>query len=142
MTLTDSKSGLTNSAVTFSVVFGIVNASSITVNTTPSAQTYTIGATALQVNVPTYTWLPTVSTVSWSYAIQSGPSFVTIVGTKINIDTSDVSKVGNYTVTIRTTETNSALLNEQTFTLQVKCVTAIAPTTLANVVYYLNDAAI
>ena len=83
-----------------------------------------------------------MSTVAWTYAVQSGPSFVTIVGTKINIETSDTSKVGNYTVTIRTTETNSALFDDQSFTLRVKCVTAITPTTLTDVIYYLNEDAI
>jgi len=85
LTLTDSKSSLTNNAITFDVVFGIINATNITVATAPTAQNYTIGATASQINVPTYTWYPTVSTVAWTYAVQSGPSFVTIVGTKINI---------------------------------------------------------
>ena len=69
LTLTDSKSGLTNSAIKFDVVFGIIDCTSITVDTAPTAQTYVIGTTASPFNVPTYTWYPTVSTVAWTYAV-------------------------------------------------------------------------
>ena len=50
---------------------------------------------------------------------------------------------GTYTITIRTTETNSGLTNDQSFTLLVKCVQSIAPTSaLADVLYYITDPAI
>lgn len=58
----------------------VKNATSITVATIPSNQTYLIGSTTLSVNLPTYTWYPTQSSTSFSYVLIGAPSFVTIAG--------------------------------------------------------------
>ena len=62
---------------------------------------------------------------------------------KIQIFTSTTSDTGTYTVSIKTTETNSGLTDTKNFSLLVKCVTAIAPSSsLTEVVYYITDPAI
>jgi len=50
------------------------------------------------------------------------------------------SNTGIYTISVKTTETNSGLSDTQSFTLVVTCVQAIAPTAaLADVLYYITD---
>lgn len=51
-------SALTNTAVTFTVIVKVMNATSITMATTPGSQVYFVGATMLQINPATYTWYP------------------------------------------------------------------------------------
>ena len=95
--------------------------------------------------MPTYTWFPTYSSTVFTYAITAGPSFVTIAGSpaKIQIFTSTPSNTGTYTVSVKTTETNSGLTDTKSFTLLVTCVTAIAPaSTPTDIVYYITDPAI
>ena len=97
------------------------------------------------VDLPKYTWYPTQSATVFTYAITAGPSFVTVGGspTKIQIFTSTPSDIGTYTVSIKTTETNSGLTDTRSFNLLVTCVSAIAPSSaLTDVVYYINDPAI
>jgi hypothetical protein len=105
---------------------------------------YTISDPVLLVNLPTYSWFPTQSHTLFSYAVVSGQTFVTIGGSpaKIQIQTSIASNTGTYTITIRTTETNSGLTNDQSFTLLVKCVKSIAASSLTDVLYFMSDAAI
>jgi hypothetical protein len=67
-----------------------MNATSITLDVSVDNQTYTVGDPALPVDLPIYTWYPTQSHVAWSYAVQTGPSFVTITSTpQISIQTTD-----------------------------------------------------
>jgi hypothetical protein len=70
---------------------------------------------------------------------------VTISGSplKISINTTSGADTGTYTVTIRTTETNSGLFENRSFNLLVKCVQSISSSsTLADVLYYITDPAI
>jgi hypothetical protein len=55
----DNESGLTNNSILFTIVIQIMNATSITMATTPTDQVYTVNNAALLVNLPTYTWFPT-----------------------------------------------------------------------------------
>ena len=122
-----------------------MNATSITISTTPGNQTYAINQATLLVDLPTYTWFPTQSSTAFTYAITSGPSFVTIAGSpaKIQIFTDTPSHIGTYSVSIETTETNSGLKDTKSFSLLVTCVSAIAPAAPLNeVIYYITDPAI
>jgi hypothetical protein len=122
-----------------------MNATSITMSTTPGNQTYAINQATLLVDLPTYTWFPTQSSTTFTYAITSGPSFVTIAGSpaKILIFTDTPSHIGTYSVSIETTETNSGLKDTKSFSLLVTCVSAIAPAAPLNeVIYYITDPAI
>lgn len=67
---------------------------------------------------------------------------MTIAGTNIEVYTTTGSDTGVHAVTIRATETNSGLTDDQSFTLTVKCVQSLAPQPIANVVYYLSETAI
>jgi hypothetical protein len=111
-----------------------MNATSITMSTTPGNQTYAINQATLLVDLPTYTWFPTQSSTTFTYAITSGPSFVTIAGSpaKIQIFTDTPSHIGTYSVSIETTETNSGLKDTKSFSLLVTCVSAIAPAETLN----------
>ena len=60
-------------------------ASSITLATTPADQVYTVGAAMLPVALPTYTWFPTQSHTSFTYAITAGPAFVTLAGSPLEL---------------------------------------------------------
>jgi hypothetical protein len=142
---TDSSSGLTKNTVTFSIVIRIMDATSITLNdgTVPSDQVYSINDSMLELDVPTYSWFPTQSPTVFTYSLTSGPSFVTISGSKIQIhstDPTDTGLTGLFTITILTTDTNSGLTNSQSFGLQVNCVTAITPSpALGTEAYYVTD---
>jgi hypothetical protein len=97
---------------------------------------------AMLVNLPTYNWYPTQSHTAFTYTKTAGPSFVTISGSplKIQIYTTAGIDTGYYTVTIRTTETNSGLSNDRSFSLLVKCVQSMVPsTTLVDVTYWITD---
>ena len=97
------------------------------------------------VDLPTYSWYPTQSATVFTYAITAGPSFVTIGGSpaKIQIFTSAPSDIGQYTVSVETTETNSGLTDTISFNLLVTCVQSFAPSSaLTDVVYYITDPAI
>jgi hypothetical protein len=85
LTATDPVNGLINNSVTFSVLVTIKDATSITNATIPANQTYLIGSTTLSVNLPTYTWYPTQSLTSFTYAVVGSPSFVTIAGSPFKI---------------------------------------------------------
>ena len=100
LTATDPVSGLVNNSVTFTVIVSIKNVTSITVATQPANQTYLIGSATLSVNLPTYTWFPTQSLTSFAYTLVGPPTFVTIVGSQIQINTSTYSHTGLYTITV------------------------------------------
>jgi hypothetical protein len=122
-----------------------MDATSITLNdgTSPGDQVYAINDSMLELDVPTYSWFPTQSPTVFTYSLTSGPSFVTISGSKIQIhstDPTDTGLTGLFTITILTTETNSGLTNSQSFGLQVNCVTAITPSpALGTEAYYVTD---
>lgn len=78
--LSDTKSDVTNNSVTFQVKIQIMDATSISMLTTPADQVYTINQATLLVDPPTYSWFPTQSATSFSYTIVSGPAFVTVGG--------------------------------------------------------------
>jgi len=80
-----------------------------------------VNAAMLLVSLPTYTWYPTQSHTVFTYQITAGPAFVTLGGSplKIQIYTTTGASTGNYSVTIKTTETNSGLNNSQSFNLLV-----------------------
>ena len=81
LTATDPVSGFSNNSVTFNVIIKVKNATSITVVTTPTNQTYLVGSAALLVSLPTYSWYPSQSIISFSYSLVGAPSFVTLTGT-------------------------------------------------------------
>jgi len=139
--VTDTQSDVTHSLVTFQIVIKIMNATSITVVTTPGSQIYTVSAPMLAINLPTYSWFPTQSHTVFTYSIVSGPGFVTLGGSpqQIQIYTTVAANTGTYTIQIKTTETNSGLFEIQSFSLLVKCVLSIAPSgLLTDVVYYIT----
>jgi hypothetical protein len=140
----DTVSTLADSTVTFTIVIRIMDATSITKVTSAGDQEYQVTASTLSVDLPTYSWFPTQSHTAFTYALTSAPSFVTIGGNlqKIRIQTNDGSKTGVYTITTRTTETNSGLTNDQSFSLLVKCVQTINPNNLNDVEYFITDNAI
>jgi hypothetical protein len=67
------------------MIIQIMNATSITNATMPANQTYLIGSATLSVDLPTYTWYPTQSLTSFTYALVGEPSFVTIAGSPLKI---------------------------------------------------------
>lgn len=81
----DSESGFTNSAILFTIIIKIMNATSITMATTPGNQVYTVNASTLFVDLPVYTWYPTQSHTIFTYSKIAGPSFVTIAGSPLKI---------------------------------------------------------
>ena len=96
-------------------------------------------------NLPTYTWYPTQSSTIFTYVLTSAPTFVTIAGSplKINVQTTNVSNYGSYTITIRTTETKSGLIDSKSFTLLVSCFTSLTPSiSMASVIYFVGDSTI
>ena len=62
---------------------------------------------------------------------------------KIQVQTSTYSNTGLYTITIKTTETNSGLTDTKSFTLLVTCVTAVTPSiSMAPITYFIGDTSI
>ena len=55
----DTESGLMNNSILFTIIIQIMNATSISMTTTPLSQVYTVNAATLEVSLPTYTWYPT-----------------------------------------------------------------------------------
>lgn len=117
VTATDSYSSLTNSDVTFNIVVVTADATSITIATAPNASyDYRVGDTKLVIPVPTYTHSPACSSVFYSYSMVVDPGFVTINGSNIEVYTTDGTSTGVYsTVTVRTTDSQSGLTDDQTF---------------------------
>jgi hypothetical protein len=88
------------------------DATAITPVTVLQNQSYLVGTAAIYINAPTYSWVPVDAYATFTYAfVGSPPSFVTLTSppVKIKVLTSDLTKLGAYPITIRTTETNSGL---------------------------------
>lgn len=79
-------------------------------------------------------------------SVNSGPAFVTIDSStqppRVKIQTAAYSDTGTYTIEVVVTETNSGVVDVQTFQLLVTCLTALAPVPKADVEYYISDPAI
>ena len=62
-----------------------MDCSSITNVTKPTDQTYSVGSVNLSLSLPTFIWTPSQATTSFTYNILSGPTFVTISGSPLQI---------------------------------------------------------
>lgn len=141
----DTLSAASNIQVEFDILLRDPGITSITIVDPIPDQVYTIGFSSKYIDFPDYTWDPSSYSTTFAYppTIISGPSFVTISGWSTNkrlrIRTSDSADAGQYTVTIRTTETESGLYHDETFNLGVGCVTSIDSQELSLARYYIGE---
>jgi hypothetical protein len=95
---------------------------------------------AIQLSLPTYSWQPPEASPVFAYAITSGPYFVRIVSSNLEIYTTNLSSAGSFTVTIKVTESGSGITDSSSFTLTVYCASTLSlGTPIADQVYFLSE---
>ena len=156
VTVTDAKTGITNSAQTFQITIKCTKSLSLVTSPIASTISYKIDPNSLvqtTLTLPTYNSFPTGCvygplTYQLSYS-GTFPSWITqnpTTASNIVLGTTDVSKVGTYLFTLTATDPVSGLTNNSvTFTVvvSIKNATSITnATTPVNQTYLIGSAAL
>lgn len=136
-----------NYITAFSVTLSKILATSLILSVPVPNTAYRLASGAVLLNTPIYTTEPPNASVFYTYSLQSEPAstFISVTLTtpiKIKVLTDNNAHYGSYQVMVKTTETESGLINYNTFTLKVYCIQTFTPVLIPDQTYYEGDKAI